>query len=291
MAEIIQSSASQLGLSEQEVRGLSRIVLAIHSRIPHETAKEYDEKLCSLKNLIPLVSAVQVGYDSSGSRRDTSPLTLHAKVAELNPRRVILDTRFARDSWEGMSTDLIDYTKEFGHKQMAIRSLEIETRKVKRGEQKFMLRIPDELTVDVDLKTSHELASRTAGAVQARHSTFAAVVGTSRKPNSEYAVDPAEYSCDLIEMLGEAGLKNFRAITGVHKVGFVVDSCLDTGVTVSCTGAFLPEYDLTGEYRHPGGVDLREVADVDTTFIVGSPILAARSPYEALLAHATVLGD
>jgi hypothetical protein len=282
-------------LSEAEIRGLGRILFAVRSAHPSEKPASHTDKLLSLRGLFPYLNAVQVGYDSVSSRTDTSPLSLFCKVKTLHPDNTILDTRFARDSWEGMLKDLIDYDKEVKHKEEEIRRNKIEERKQSLGTKPFVLPAPDEMTIDVDVKTSHELLKKTDdwlfNSRSTRGSSLTAIVGTSRKQLEQYNVDVDAYSLDMVQTVLDAKIRCNRVVAGVCSARAIAPFCKANNIEPSFTGAYLPEYDLNEIYRHEASLDLREVAEIDASFVFGSPIFGNRSPRDVLLHHAQILGE
>jgi len=291
MSEFVLQSTGELGLSAQEVRGLSRIILAVHSSRANENTAVFQDRLVGVRNLIPHVAGVQVAYDMSESAQDTSPLSTYKKVVRYQPKRAILDTRFARDNWDGMNRDIRDYQKEFIKQEEAIQRQEAEVRKASMGRPKFRLRRPDEMTVDIDMKASQQLISKTALLAETNHTLMAAIVGTSRKPLTEYGSDPADHTCELIDLIVGSGVEHFRAVTGAAEAKKVSEHCEGRSIDVSYTGGFLPEYDLDGRFKHAAGVDLRELIGIEGNFVMGTPIWEADNAYDALLAHASVLGE
>jgi hypothetical protein len=280
-------------LSGIETRGLSRMVLAIRSREPAEKEVDYNQKLCRLAKLFPFFRAVQVGYDTSGSRTNTSPLSTYAKVVRASmPKRVILDTRFARDSHEGMIKDFIDYEKEMHEIKRKIRSSTIEQKKQDRNWPGFILGSPDEITIDVDMKTSVALISESFSMARNLGSGITAVIGTSRKPHSQYNIDVVEHEIGLVDTL-LASKYNFRrnVITGIASSRKLNEYCEPLGVSVSCTGASLTQYDPDGLFSHAEARDLRDYVDLDVGFIFGSVMMGNKDPYDVALGHAVILGE
>jgi hypothetical protein len=283
-------------LSKAEIRGLGRIVLAVRSANPSDKSTSHKDKLMELSGLFPYLNAVQVGYDSVGSRTDTSPLSLFCKVKALKPKHnTIIDTRFARDSWEGMLKDLIDYDKEVKHKEDLINRNAIESRKQRLGGSAFKLPAPDEITIDVDVKTSHELLRETDKwlfkSKSARGSSLTAIVGTSRKPLQQYNVDVDSYALDMVQTILDAGIACKRIVAGVCSARAIAPFCIDNNLEPSFTGAYIPEYDLNGIYKHQAALDLRDVADINGSFVIGSPVFGNRGSRDVLLHHAQILGE
>lgn len=293
MLEVLMEKSNDL--SEVEIRGLGRIVLAVRSAKPSETGSLYQDKLISLSGLFPYLNAVQVGYDSVGSRTDTSPLSLFCKVNALQPSHSILDTRFARDSWEGMLKDLIDFDKEVKHKEDQIRRNEIEVRKQRLGSRPFNLPTPDEITLDVDVKTSHDLLRETdkwlMNSRSTKGSSLTAIVGTSRKPLEQYNVDVDAYALDMVQTILNAGINCKRVVAGVCSAKTIAPFCNENGLESSFTGAYLPQYDLSEVYRHEASLDLRGVSHIDASFVLGTPIFSSKEPRHTLLHHAQILGE